>query len=47
LNGASINIPELGDELNAIVRDNDLSENIGNQGFGLRVFILSETWRAG
>ena len=40
LNGASINIPELGDELTAIVRDNDLSENIGNQGFGFRVFIL-------
>lgn len=41
LNGASINIPELGDELNAIVRDNDLSENIiGNQGFGLRAIIL-------
>jgi hypothetical protein len=40
LNGASINIPELGDELNAIVRDNDLSYNTGNQGFGLRAFIL-------
>jgi hypothetical protein len=40
LNGASINIPELGDELNAIVRDNDLSENTGNQGFGFRAFIL-------
>jgi len=40
LNGASFNIPELGDEVNAIVRDNDLSENIGNQGFGFRAFIL-------
>jgi len=40
LNGASINIPELGDEINATVLDNDLSENIGNQGFGFRVFIL-------
>ena len=41
LNGASINIPELGDQLNAIVRDNDLSENTSPaEGFGLRVFIL-------
>jgi len=35
--GASINIPELGDELKAVVRDNDLS---GNGGFGFRAFIL-------
>jgi hypothetical protein len=44
LNGASIDIPELGDVVNATVRDNDLSENFSpnqpNQGFGLRVFIL-------
>jgi len=42
LNGASINIPELGDELNAVVRGNDLSDNTLNpsQSFGLRVFIL-------
>jgi hypothetical protein len=40
LNGASINIPELGDQLSAIVRGNDLSGNTGTQGFGLRVFIL-------
>jgi hypothetical protein len=42
LNGASINIPEIGDELNATVRGNDLSDNILNpsQSFGLRVFIL-------
>lgn len=41
LNGASINIPELGDQLNATVRDNDLSGNTAaGQGFGLRVFIL-------
>jgi hypothetical protein len=40
LNGASIDIPELGDEVDAIVRDNDLSENVGTQGFGLRAFIL-------
>jgi len=40
LNGASIGIPELGDELTANVRDNDLSNNAGNQGFGLRAFIL-------
>jgi hypothetical protein len=40
LNGASINIPELGDEVHGIVRDNDLSENIGGQGFGFRAFIL-------
>jgi len=37
LNGASINIPELGDTVTAIVRDNDLSEN---EGFGFRAFIL-------
>jgi hypothetical protein len=40
LNGGSFNIPELGDEVNAIVRDNDLSDNTGNQGFGLRAFVL-------
>jgi len=40
LNGASINIPELGDEITAVVRDNDLSENVGTQGFGFRAFIL-------
>lgn len=42
LNAASINIPELGDELNAIVRNNDLSDNAfnPNQGFGLRVVIV-------
>jgi hypothetical protein len=40
VNGASIDIPELGDEVNAIVRDNDLSENVGTQGFGFRAFIL-------
>jgi hypothetical protein len=40
LNGASINIPELGDMLRAVVRDNDLSNNLGSQGFGLRLFVL-------
>jgi hypothetical protein len=41
LNGASIRIPELGDRLDAVVRDNDLSENTGAvEGFGLRIFIL-------
>ena len=40
LNGASIDIPELGDELHAIVQDNDLSDNVGNQGFGLRLFVI-------
>jgi hypothetical protein len=40
LNGASINIPELGDELDAVVRDNDLSDHVGIQGFGLRLFII-------
>jgi Protein of unknown function (DUF1565) len=41
LNGASINIPELGDQLDATIRDNDLSGNTAPpQGFGLRVFIL-------
>jgi hypothetical protein len=40
LNGASIFIPELGDHLDAVVRDNDLSNNTGAQGFGLRIFIL-------
>jgi len=40
LNGASIGIPELGDAVTAVVQDNDLSENVGNQGFGLRIFIV-------
>ena len=41
--GASINIPELGDKLNATVRDNDLSDNVNVANliaFGLRLFIL-------
>lgn len=40
--GANYDIPELGDALDAIVRDNDLSDNTGtpNFAFGLRVFIL-------
>jgi len=41
LNAASIDIPELGDQLNVTLRDNDLSANTApNQGFGLRVFII-------
>jgi hypothetical protein len=45
LNGASIGIPELGDLVTVVLRDNDLSENVGMQGpgvqgFGLRAFIL-------
>ena len=42
LNGVSINLPELGDQLDAVVRGNDLSDNTGipNQSFGLRVFII-------
>jgi hypothetical protein len=42
LNGASIGIPELGDEISAIVQGNDLSSNIetANFSFGVRVFIL-------
>ena len=41
LNGASIDIPEHGDELEAVVRDNDLSGNsISANGFGARLFIL-------
>jgi len=41
LNGASLDIPELGDQIDAVVRGNDLSGNGGTtQGFGLRVFIL-------
>src|SRR4029434_6305205 len=40
LNGASINIPEFGDEVNAVVSDNDLSTNTGNQGYGFRAYIL-------
>jgi hypothetical protein len=41
LNGASINIPELGDQLDAVVRDNDLSSNtMSANGFGFRAFIL-------
>jgi hypothetical protein len=38
--GASIRISELGNEINAIVRDNDLSGNLGDLGFGFRAFIL-------
>lgn len=41
LNGASIGIPELGDELDAVVRDNDLSNNtLSPNAFGARLFIL-------
>jgi hypothetical protein len=43
LNGASINIPELGDELDVVVRGNDLSSNTEPASlniFGLRLFIL-------
>ena len=38
--GSSIFIPELGDQLDAVVRGNDRSNNAGTQGFGLRMFIL-------
>ncbi len=37
LSGASISIPELGDQLDATVRDNDLSDN---GAFGVRLFIV-------
>jgi hypothetical protein len=42
LNGASIGIPELGDELDAVIRNNDLSNNTltPNFSFGVRLFIL-------
>lgn len=42
LNGASLGIPELGDQLVANVQNNDLSGNIGspNFSFGIRIFIL-------
>lgn len=41
LNGASIGIPELGDELDAVVRGNDLSSNTQSpNAFGVRLFIL-------
>ena len=41
LNGASIEIPELGDQLEAVVRDNDLSDNtLSANGFGARLFVL-------
>jgi hypothetical protein len=42
LNGASINIPELDDELNAVLGGNDLSDNVAaaSFSFGLRLFIL-------
>jgi hypothetical protein len=42
LNGASIGIPELGDDIHAIVQANDLSSNIATPkfSFGIRVFIL-------
>jgi len=39
---SSVGIPEVGDRLDAVVRDNDLSGNTApNQGFGLRVFVMS------
>jgi len=41
LNGASIGIPELGDEPEATVRGNDLSDNtLAPNAFGVRLFIL-------
>ena len=42
LNGASLGIPELGDQLVANVQSNDLSGNVGIPGFsfGVRIFIL-------
>lgn len=41
LNGASIGIPELGDQLEAVVRGNDLSNNTASpNAFGLRLFVL-------
>ena len=41
LNGASIDIPELGDQVEAVVRNNDLSNNtLSANGFGARFFIL-------
>ena len=42
LNGASLGIPELGDRLDAVVLDNDLSDNslTPRFSFGLRLFIL-------
>lgn len=40
LNGASISIPELGDQLNATVRDNDLSGQTGPEAVGLRLYPL-------
>lgn len=41
LDGNSIGIPELGDELDAVVRDNDLSQNgTGPNSFGVRLFII-------
>jgi Protein of unknown function (DUF1565) len=42
LAASSVGIPEVGDRLDAVVRDNDLSGNTNpTQGFGLRVFVLS------
>ena len=42
LSASSVGIPEVGDRLDALIRDNDLSGNTGaTQGFGLRVFMLS------
>ena len=42
LNGASLGIPELGDQLLANVQNNDLSANIAVPGFsfGIRIFTL-------
>ena len=40
--GSGVGIPDVADQLDAVVRDNDLSGNTNaSQGFGLRLFLMS------
>lgn len=40
LNGSSYGVPEQGDQLDAVVQGNDLSENTDANSFGLRIFVI-------
>ena len=49
LAGSTSRVPERGDELDVLVRDNDLSENnrVGGFSFGLRIFTINRPLGAG
>lgn len=40
LNGSSLGVPDHGDQLDAVVQGNDLSENTDANSFGLRIFVI-------